>query len=265
LLLKTAAETLITIAADPKHLGARIGLTAVLHTWGSALTHHPHAHIIVPGGGLTPDGQHWIACRPRFFLSVEVLSRLFRRLFLERLTAAYQAGRLEFFADQVGLAEPARFKAYVAALRKVEWVVYSKRPFSGPGAVLAYLSRYTHRIAVANSRLVAFDGWRVTFKWKDYRAKADNRYKLMTLDVDEFIRRFLIHVLPDGFHRIRHYGLFANGGRAENIARARRLLNVPAPQVAPSDPNGTDDAEPQSLSHPCPCCGGRMIVIETFE
>jgi len=265
LLLKTAAETLITIAADPKHLGARIGLTAVLHTWGSTLTHHPHAHIIVPGGGLSPDRQHWIACRPRFFLSVEVLSRLFRRLFLERLTAAYQAGRLEFFADQAGLAEPARFKACVAALRKVEWVVYAKRPFGGPGAVLAYLSRYTHRIAIANSRLVAFDGERVTFKWKDYRAKGDARYKLMTLDADEFIRRFLIHVLPDGFHRIRHYGLFANGGRAENIARARQLLNAPAPQNAPSDADSTGEGEPQAFSHPCPCCGGRMIIIEIFE
>src|SRR6266404_3900003 len=208
LLLKTAAETLITIAADPKHLGARIGLTAVLHTWGSALTHHPHAHIIVPGGGLSPKPapaqarrQHWIACRPRFFLSVEVLSRLFRRLFLESLTAAYQAGRLEFFADQAGLAEPARFKAYVGALRKVEWVVYAKRPFGGPGAVLAYLSRYTHRIAIANSRLVAFNGERVTFKWKDYRAKADNRYKLMTLDVDEFIRRFQIRSTAHDRHR----------------------------------------------------------------
>jgi len=265
LLLRTAAETLITIAADPKHLGARIGLTAVLHTWGSALTHHPHAHLIVPGGGLSPDGQHWIACRPRFFLSVEVLSRLFRRLFLERLTVAYQAGRLEFFADHAGLAEPARFKAYVAALRELDWVVYAKRPFGGPGAALAYLSRYTHRIAIVNSRLVAFDGERVTFKWKDYRAKADNRYKLMTLDADEFIRRFLIHVLPDGFHRIRHYGLFANGGRTENIARARRLLNVPAPQKAASDADRTGDGEPQARSHPCPCCGGRMVIIEIFE
>jgi len=217
LLLKVAAETLITIAADPKHLGARIGLTAVLHTWGSALTHHPHAHIIVPGGGLSPKpapaeagGQHWIACRPRFFLSVRVLSRLFRRLFLERLTAAHDAGRLEFFADQAALAEPAAFKTRLAALRKVKWVVYAKRPpellskGGGPEAVLAYLSRYTHRIAIANSRIVAFDGERVTFKWKDYRAKADARYKLMTLDADEFIRRFLIHVLPSGFHRIRH-------------------------------------------------------------
>jgi hypothetical protein len=229
LLLKTAAETLITIAADPKHLGARIGLTAVLHTWGSTLTHHPHAHIIVPGGGFSPDRQRWITCRPGFFLSVRVLSRLFRRLFLERLTAAYQAGRLHFFTDQAALAEPAAFQARLAALRKRKWVVYAKRPFGGPDAVLAYLSRYTHRIAIANSRLVAFDGERVTFKWKDYRAKSDARYKLMTLDADEFIRRFLIHVLPDGFHRIRHYGLFANAKRAGNIALARRFLGVPDP------------------------------------
>jgi len=237
----------------------------VLHTWGSALTHHPHAHIIVPGGGLSPDGQHWIACRPGFFLSVRVLSRLFRRLFLERLTAAYQARRLEFFADQAALAEPAAFKAYLAPLRQAEWVVYATRPFGGPDAVLAYLSRYTHRIAIANSRLVAFDGERVTFKWKDYRAKADARYKLMTLDADEFIRRFLIHVLPDGFHRIRHYGLFANGGRAQNIARARQLLNVPVPQNARSDADSTGNDEPRASSHPYPCCGGRMIIIEIFE
>jgi len=265
LLLKTAAETLITIAADPKHLGARIGLTAVLHTWGSALTHHPHAHIIVPGGGFALDSQHWIACRPRFLLAVPVLSRLFRRLFLEKLTAAYQAGRLQFFADQAALAEPPVFRARVAELRKVEWVVYAKRPFGGPDAVLAYLSRYTHRIAIANSRLVAFDGERVTFKWKDYRAKGEARYKLMTLGADEFIRRFLIHVLPDGFHRIRHYGLFANGRRAENIARARQLLNVPAPQNALSDIDSTGDGESRPSSHPCPCCGGRMIIIEIFE
>jgi hypothetical protein len=264
LLLKVAAETLITIAADPKHLGARIGLTAVLHTWGSALTHHPHAHIIVPGGGLSPDGQHWIACRPRFFLSVRVLSRLFRRLFLEKLTAAYDAGRLEFFADQAALAEPAAFKTRLAALRKVKWVVYAKRPFGGPDAVLAYLSRYTHRIAIANRRLVAFDGERMTFRWKDYRAKGKARYKLMTLDADEFIRRFLIHVLPDGFHRIRHYGLFANAKRAGNIALARQLLGMPA---APSS-SESDDAEAGHADeewNTCPCCGGRMVVIETFE
>src|SRR5213082_1302161 len=264
LLLKAAAETLITIAADPKHLGARIGLTAVLHTWGSTLTHHPHAHIIVPGGGVSPDGERWIACRLGFFLPVPVLSRLFRRLFLEWLNAAYQAGRLQFFADQAALAQPAAFQTFLAALGKVEWVVYAKRAFGGPDAVLAYLSRYTHRTAIANSRLVAFDGERVTFKWKDYRAKGAARYKLMTLDADEFIRRFLIHVLPDGFHRIRHYGLFANGGRAENIARARQLLNVPAPSNQPSNAD-LGDGEPQILSHPCPCCGGRMIIVETFE
>ena len=264
LLLKIAAETLITIAADPKHLGARIGLTAVLHTWGSPLTHHPHAHIIVPGGGLSPDGQHWIACRPRFLLSVGVLSRLFRRLFLERLTAAYQVGRLEFFGRQAALAKPARFKAYVAALRKVEWVVYAKRPFGGPDTVLAYLSRYTHRVAIANSRLVAFDGERVTFKWKDYRAKADARYKLMTLDADEFIRRFLIHVLPDGFHRIRHYGLFANGNRANNIALARRLLGAPDPARWSADADRADGGHEHEECNICPCCGGRMVIVETF-
>jgi hypothetical protein len=265
LLLKTAAETLITIAADPKHLGARIGLTAGLHTWGSALTHHPHAHIIVPGGGVSPDGQHWISCRPGFFLPVRVLSRLFRRLFLERLTAAYQAGRLEFFADQVALAEPAVFKTHLGALRKVEWVVYAKPPFSGPDAVLAYLSRYTHRIAIANSRLVAFDGERVTFKWKDYRANNVARYKLMTLDADEFIRRFLIHVLPDRFHRIRHYGLFANANRAANIALARRLLGAPDPAPSTDQSDGAEGDQDDEEHNTCPCCGGRMIIVETFE
>jgi Putative transposase len=264
-LLKTAAETLITIAADPKHLGARIGLTAVLHTWGSALTHHPHAHIVVPGGGLAPGGQRWIACRPGFFLSVRVLSRLFRRLFLERLAAAYQAGRLQFFADQAALAEPAPFQARLAALHKVEWVVYAKRPFGGPDAVLAYLSRYTHRIAIANSRLVAFDGQRVTFKWKDYRAKADARYKLMTLDVDEFIRRFLIHVLPDGFHRIRHYGFLASGNRTRSIALARQFLGMPDPASSHLAPDVAENGRVDEERNACPCCGGRMIIIEIFE
>jgi Putative transposase len=267
LLLKTAAETLITIAADPKHLGAQIGLTAVLHTWGSAMTHHPHAHIIVPGGGLSPDRQRWIACRPGFFLSVRVLSRLFRRLFLERLAAAYHAGRLQFFADQAALAEPAAFKTHLAALRKVEWVVYAKRPFSGPEAVLAYLSRYTHRIAIANSRPVTFDGERVTFRWKDYRAKADARYKLMTLDVDEFIRRFLLHVLPDGFHRIRHYGFLASANRTSSIALARQFLGLPDPAASSRDGDGTEGghADEHDEWNTCPCCGGRMIIIETFE
>jgi hypothetical protein len=265
ILFKAAAETLVTIAADPKHLGARIGLTAVLHTWGSALTHHPHAHIIVPGGGISPDGERWIACRPGFFLPVRVLSRLFRRLFLERLSAAYLAGQLRFFGSQAALADPNTFKRHLAPLRKAEWVVYAKRPFGGPQAVLAYLSRYTHRVAIANSRIIAFNDSSVTFKWKDYRAKEQPRGKVMTLATDEFIRRFLIHVLPSGFHRIRHYGLFANGGRAENIARARQLLNVPEAQPQSHDTAAADDGEPQSSSHPCPCCGGRMIVIETFE
>jgi hypothetical protein len=265
ILFKAAAETLITIAADPKHLGARIGLTAVLHSWGSALTHHPHVHIIVPGGGISLDGQRWISCRPGFFLPVRVLSRLFRRLFLEQLAAAHDDGRLRFFGDHAHLSQRDAFTAYLAPLRKAEWIVYSKRPFGGPEAVLAYLSRYTHRVAIANSRLVALDDGSVTFRWKDYRAKGRERAKVMTLDVDEFIRRFLLHVLPGGFHRIRHYGLFANGGRAENIARARQLLNVPAPRSEPSDADGTADNEPPTLAYPCPCCGGRMIIIEIFE
>jgi hypothetical protein len=264
MLFKAAAETLVTIAADPKHLGARIGLTAVLHTWGSALTHHPHVHIIVPGGGTSPDGERWISCRPRFFLPVRVLSRLFRRLFLERLMAAHHAGGLRFFGNQAALADPKAFKHHLGPLRRAEWVVYAKRPFGGPEAVLAYLSRYTHRVAIANSRLIAFNDSGVTFRWKDYRAKEQTRGKVMTLAVDEFIRRFLIHVLPSGFHRIRHYGLFANGGRAENIARARQLLNVPQAPRQTDDARPADDGEPSS-SYPCPCCGGRMIIIETFD
>jgi putative transposase/transposase-like zinc-binding protein len=265
LLFKAAAETLLTIAADPKHLGARIGLTAVLHSWGSALTHHPHVHMIVPGGGISLDGERWVSCRLGFFLPVRVLSRLFRRLFLEKLVATHDAGRLQFFGDHAQLAGRYAFAAYLAPLRKAEWVVYAKRPFGGPEAVLAYLSRYTHRVAIANSRLIALDDTGVTFKWKNYRAKEHERAKVMTLAIDEFIRRFLIHVLPSGFHRIRHYGLLANGGRANNITRARQLLNVPATHSESSDADSADDGEPQTLSHPCPCCGGRMIIIETFE
>jgi hypothetical protein len=264
-LFKAAAETLLTIAADPKHLGARIGLTAVLHTWGSALTHHPHVHIIAPGGGISLDGRRWIACRPGFFLPVRVLSRLFRRLLLERLAAAYDAGRLQFLGDHSSLTDRSAFTAYLAPLRRAEWVVYAKRPFGGPEAVLAYLSRYTHRVAIANSRLVAIDNAGVTFRWKDYRAKGRERAKRMTLAVDEFIRRFLLHVLPDGFHRIRHYGLFANGGRAENITRARELLNAPATQNEPDAANGSHEDEASTLAYPCPCCGGRMVIIESFE
>jgi hypothetical protein len=265
ILFKAAAETLLTIAADRKHLGARIGITAVLHTWGSALTHHPHVHMIVPGGGIALDGERWVCCRPGFFLPVRVLSRLFRRLFLDRLVAAHDVGRLQFFGDHAQLAERYAFTAYLAPVRKAEWVVYAKRPFGGPETVLAYLSRYTHRVAIANSRLIALDDTGVTFKWKDYRAKRREGAKVMTLAIDEFIRRFLIHVLPSGFHRIRHYGLFANGGRAENIARARQLLNVPATLRQPTEADSANAEVPQALSHACPCCGGRMIIIETFE
>jgi Putative transposase/Transposase zinc-binding domain len=263
LLFRASAEAVLTIAADRKHLGARVGITAVLHTWGSAMTHHPHVHMIVPGGGISLDGKRWVSCRPGFFLPVRVLSRLFRRLFLTALTAAHASGRLAFFGDHARLASARAFAAHLMPLRKAEWVVYAKRPFGGPEAVLAYLSRYTHRVAIANSRLIAIDGDAVTFRWKDYRIDGPDRYKVMRLQAGEFIRRFLIHVLPSGFHRIRHYGLFAGGSRAENIARVRELLSAPAQQ------NDADDAadadQPHTLSHPCPCCGGRMIIIETFE
>ena len=264
LLFKAAAEATLTIAADPKHLGARIGITAVLHTWGSAMTHHPHLHMIVPGGGLSDDGERWIACRPTFFLPVRVLSRLFRRLFLQRLAAAHKANRLAFSGDHTALAEAGTFTAFRAPLRKAEWVVYAKQPFGGPQAVLAYLSRYTHRVAISNRRLISADETGVTFKWKDYRIKGPGRYNTMTLPTHAFIRRFLMHVLPKGVHRIRHYGLFANGHRAANIAPARELLAGP-PRVPPHETDGP--AEPEQLRvlpKPCPCCGGRMIIIETF-
>ena len=236
LLFKVSAETMLTIAADPRHLGARIGITTVLHTWGSALTHHPHVHMIVPAGGLSSDGQRWISCRPGFFLSVRVLSRLFRRLFLEKLIAIHRAGRLSFFGNYAHLADAQSFAAYLAPLRKTEWVVYAKRPFGGPEAVLAYLSRYTHRVAIASSRLIAVDEQGVTFKWKDYRIEGRDRYKQMTLATFEFIRRFLIHVLPKGLHRIRHYGLLARGACAVNIARARELLAVATLKTSPPLP-----------------------------
>jgi predicted Zn-ribbon and HTH transcriptional regulator len=276
ILFKAAADTLIAIAADPKHLGARIGLTAVLHTWGSALTHHPHVHCVVPGGGISlargeegasPTGtdgrERWISCRPGFFLPVRVLSRLFRRLFLEKLAAAHEAGRLRFFGEHRHLADSQAFDAYLLSLRKIDWVVYAKRPFAGPEAVLAYLSRYTHRVAISNSRLITLDDRGVSFTWKDYRTKGRDRQKVMTLATSEFIRRFLIHTLPQGFHRIRHYGLFANGGRTRNIARARELLAMPAPEA--DDTHSADDTEPPALAQPCPHCGGAMIVVETFE
>jgi hypothetical protein len=259
LLFKVSAETMLTIAADPKHLGARIGITSVLHSWGSAMTHHPHVHMIVPGGGISPDGQHWVSCRPGFFLPVRVLSRMFRRLFLEKLIAAHQAGRLSFFADHAPLAACKAFAAYLRPLRKIEWVVYSKRPFGGPQAVLAYLSRYTHRVAISNSRLISLDDAGVTFKWRDYRAEQCERQKIMTLATDEFIRRFLTHVLPKGLHRIRHYGLFAKSSCADNIARARELLAAAKPEGKPA----SAAVEPGKPT--CPCCGGRMTIIEVFE
>jgi hypothetical protein len=265
LLFKASAETLITIAADPEHLGARVGVLSVLHTWGSALTHHPHVHMIVPGGGFSLDGTKWVACRPGFFLPVRVLSRLFRRLFLEKLVAAHQAGELQFFGNHAPLTDRQAFAAYLAPLRNNEWVVYSKPPFGGPKEVLRYLARYTHRVAISNRRLIACDDNGVTFKWKDYRVEGPDRYKVMTLAINEFIRRFLIHVLPAGFHRIRRYGLFASSKRADNIARARELLAVPMLPIDAIKAASAEANEPQTPKHPCPCCGGRMIIIETFE
>jgi hypothetical protein len=261
LLFDIAAETLLGIAADPKHLGASIGATLVLHTWGSALTHHPHVHGIVPGGGLAPDGKSWIACRPGFFLPVRVLSRLFRRRFLEELQRLHEAGELKFFGEHCALAEAQAFADWVAPLRKCEWVVYAKRPFAGPAAVLAYLSRYTHRVAISNSRLLAMDEQGVTFRWKDYRAKGKTRHKVMTLSPQEFMRRFLLHVLPGGFHRIRHYGLLANGSRRANLRLARELLHV-AP-LPPDQATGEQSDEP-APTFVCAHCGHAMVVLQVF-
>jgi hypothetical protein len=258
-LFKAASETLLTIAADPKHLGAKIGVTVVLHSWGSALTHHPHVHCVVPGGGISPDGTRWISCKPGFFLPVRVLSRLFRRLMCQRLAAAHAQGALQFFGDHVALHDADVFRAFLKPLRRMEWVVYAKRPFAGPDQVLSYLARYTHRVAIANSRLLAFDGARVSFKWKDYRREGQARFGVMTLDAHEFVRRFLLHVLPDGFHRIRHYGFLANGVRVAAIANARALLGA----AAPDQP--TSNAKPEAYSAPCPCCGGRTIVVQRFK
>ncbi len=267
LLFKTASETMLTIAADPKHLGARIGVTAVLHTWGSALTHHPHVHMIVPGGGLSLDGERFVPCRGRrrrFFLPVRVLSRLFRRLFLEKLAAAHSQGRLILQGSLAKLAPATAFAAALKPLRWKKWFVYIKEPFAGPKSVLAYLSRYTHRVAISNTRLIAHDQRGVTFRYKDYRADGLARRKVMTLAADEFIRRFMLHILPKGFHRIRHYGLFANTGRAANIARLRQLLGS-APPLAETAASPSQDEPAEKLLPPCPCCGGRMIVIEFFE
>jgi hypothetical protein len=267
LLFRTASETLLTIAADPKHLGARIGATAVLHSWGSAMTHHPHLHMIVPGGGISLDGTHWVHCRPGFLLPVRVLSRLFRRLFLTRLADAHAAGRLAFFGELEGRRRREAFAAHLAPLRRKKWFVYTRPPFAGPEAVLAYLARYTHRVAIANSRLVGLDARGVTFRYKDYRRSGRERFRTITLAPDEFIRRFLLHVLPKGFHRIRHYGLLASATCKPNIARARELIAAPLPSADPSREHADPDAAAGAAANhrpPCPCCGGRMIIVESF-
>ncbi|MEP6870161.1 MAG: IS91 family transposase [Novosphingobium sp.] len=258
LLFRAASETMLTIAADPKHLGARIGITAVLHTWGSALTHHPHVHMIVPGGGIAPNGMRWISSRPAFLLPVRVLGKLFRRLFLTRLLALFDAGKLRFFGAMAGMAERKAFLRHLAPVRKQRWVVYAKPPFAGPQAVLAYLARYTHRVAISNRQLIAFGGAGVTFRYKDYRRDGADRQQVITLASEEFIRRFLIHVLPRGFHRIRHYGLLSSSARRDSLALARRLLGVTAP-IAEPEPDEMADDRP-----PCPCCGGHMTIVETF-
>jgi len=259
ILFKAASQTLLTIGADPKHLGAKLGLTAVLHTWGSAMTHHPHLHCIVPGGGLSLDKQRWVSCRSGFFLPVRVLSRLFRRLFLEQLKQAHRDGQLEFHGKQADLSDTASFDRYLQPTRRIDWVVYAKRPFAEPESVLTYLSRYTHRIAIANSRLISANKESVTFKWKDYRVEGQKRFKSMRLDTAEFIRRFLIHVLPNGFHRVRHYGLLSNQARKNALPLARTLL-----QVAPVLEEQDEPATPIPV-FVCRHCGEPMIIIEVFE
>ena len=259
LLFRAASETMMTIAADPRRLGARIGVTAVLHTWGSAMRRHPHVHMIAPGGGVARDGERWINARPAFLLPVRVLGKLFRRLFLTQLIESHDAGKLVFCGAQADLADQRRFLRHLAPVRKKRWVVYAKAPFAGPEAALAYLSRHRRRVAIGNSRLIAFDKAGVTFPYKDYRRSGPQRQQVMTLDAHEFMRRFLLHVLPRGFHRIRHYGLFASATRKTTIARVRELLTVSPP------PEPIEAEEPPDRLRPCPCCGGRMRIIETFE
>ena len=270
LLFKASAETLTTIAADPKRLGVKIGFTSVLHTWGSAMTHHPHVHMIVPGGGISADGQRWIRSSEDFLLPVPVLTKMFRGKMLAMLKAAHDARRLQFFAAHAGLADKAAFKAWLEPLYMTNWHVHAKRPFAGPEQVLAYLARYTHRVAIGNSRLVSADEKGITFKYKDYRIEGPGRYKTMTVPPGEFMRRFLLHVLPKGFHRIRHYGLLASSRtKADTIARARELIAAAAPAEPPRSTKS--DAAPAGAKatekpiHPCPCCGGRMVIIEMFD
>jgi hypothetical protein len=266
ILFKAVAETLLTLGDDPKRLGARLGFTAVLHTWGSALVHHPHIHCIVPGGGLDRQGQRWVASRPGYLLPVKVLSKLFKRLFLEKLTAAHRAGKLEYFGHIEELADNQALSRYLQPLTQLKWVVYAKRPFAGPKAVLAYLSRYTHRVAISNSRIKAYDERGVTFTYKDYRDK-NTRFKRMTLAPDEFIRRFLIHVLPSRFHRIRHYGFLANHQRAKQVALIRECLvdDSVANDPQPSTANIDASADSTNPTYTCPSCGQPMVIIQTFE
>jgi hypothetical protein len=264
ILFRAATRALRVIAADPRHLGAQIGGVAVLHSWGQAMQHHPHVHCIIPGGGLAPDGSRWIACPEGFFLSVRVLGRLFRRLFLEQLARAHAAGRLRFSGTLASLADPATFKTQCSKLRRVDWVVYAKRPFGGPQQVLAYLGRYTHRVAIANSRLIDMVDGRIRLRWKNYRKEAVN--KVMTLSASEFIRRFLLYVLPSGFHRIRHFGFMANGHRTAKIARCRELLETDRedsadPATAQDAPEAEPDPKGIDQSPACSCCGGRMHRI----
>jgi hypothetical protein len=262
ILFHAAAETLATIAADPKHLGAQLGVTMVLHTWGQTLQHHPHVHCVVPGGGLSLDSTRWIACRRGFLLPVRVLSRLFRRLFLRDLQNAFDTGNLRFFGKLSDLSDPEVFARRLDALQHTNWVVYAKPPFGGPEHVLAYLGRYTHRVAIANSRLISLSDGKVRFTWKDYRQ--DGKTKMMTLEADEFIRRFLLHTLPDGFHRIRHYGFLANGGRSDHLALCRRLLaidNASAWSKPPNDPAKGDYSFNAIDFAICPECGGTMHRI----
>lgn len=260
ILFQAAAKTLLTIARDPKHLGAKIGFFAILHTWGQNLLHHPHLHCVVPGGGLSVEDQQWVGCRPGFFLPVRVLSRLFRRLFLKALGKAYQKGQLNFYSDLKELREPPAFARYLAPLKKLKWVVYAKPPFGGPENVLEYLGRYTHRVAISNQRILAHDEATVSFSWKDYRHH--HKRKTMTLDAEEFLRRFLLHALPRGFQRIRHYGLFANRSRRDNLSRCRRLLAAPEPQP---EAETTDSPAPGCQSRACPVCGAMaMLVIEVL-
>ncbi len=295
LLFKASAETLLTIAADPKRLGVKIGFTSVLHTWGSAMTHHPHVHMIVPGGGFARDGsapvgpaesgltsgktgqpkarqERWISASEEFLLPAPVLSAMFRGKMLALLKTAHADGRLSFPGSIASLADTARFKAFLEPLYTTNWYVHAKRPFAGPEQVLAYLARYTHRVAISNRRLIKADATGVTFTYKDYRREGSDRYTTMTLAPGEFMRRFLLHVLPKGFHRIRHYGLLASSRtKAATLERARELIAAAAPVQQPAskpadaDAPATSVAAPEKSAHPCPCCGAPMVIIETFE